>query len=676
MLVTDISEKLVDSDPGHGHDHGHSHEGNEALRFALALLGGVLVLNSFLAKVLFSKVLDPFAIDLSAIIGALILAAPIFWSSIKDLLEGKVYMNELVALALIAAFARGDYRVAGAVAFFMLITITIEMRTAKGAEASIEALIRLTPRRARRLAADGTEEDVDVSELAVGDICRVRPGENFPADGTLITGTTSVNQASITGESLPADKAVGDDVYAGTQNLTGVVEIRVTRVGEDTTLGKVKDLIVQAERSRLPIMRLIDEYAGYYTPSVLMIAALVWFFTRDLNRVIAVLVMSCPCAIIISSPSALIAAIAAAARLGILIKDVNHLETAAKVKAVVFDKTGTLTEGVLVVARLHPAEGVELAELLETATAAESQSNHPAAQAMRKLAEEAGLKWEMPDEYEEVAGKGVVAKFGNDVLRVGRESWLQECGLDTRPLRESKPEETRAGMSTIFVARNDRVLGWIGLRDAVRPQAAETVKRLKELGILQCCMVTGDNESVARQVGARLGISTIRAGCLPQGKVEFVEELKKQDLLVAVVGDGVNDAPALAAGDIGIAMGAIGSDVAVQSASVALMNNDLRRVPFLIWVSRRARTVMIQNLSIAMGFIFGGLYFSTIGIVTPVIAAILHSAGTILILFNSARLVRAGEDLQASDAESEKPAGTVPSLAPENPPEPAMQPLS
>jgi len=280
------------------------------------------------------------------------------------------------------------------------------------------------------------------------------------------------------------------------------------------------------------------------------------------------------------------------------------------------------------------------------ATAAESQSNHPAAQAMRKLAEEAGLKWDMPDEYEEVAGKGVVARFGKDVLRVGRESWLKECGLDAGALEESYDESNRAGMSTIFVARNNQVLGWIGLRDAVRPAAPEAIKRLKELGILQCCMVTGDNESVAKLVASRLGITTIRAACLPQEKVEFVEALKKEDVLVAVVGDGVNDAPALAAGDIGIAMGAIGSDVAVQSASVALMNNDLRRVPFLIWVSRRARTVMVQNLLIAMGFIFGGLYFSTIGIVTPVIAAILHSMGTILILFNSARLVRSGEELQ------------------------------
>ncbi len=660
MLVTDISSRIVDHEHNGascsacGHDHGHSHEGSEAVRLAIALLGGVLVLNSYVARAFFSKSLDPFAIELSAIVGSLILAFPIFRSSVRDLFAGKVYMNELVALALLAAFAQGEYRVAGAVGFFMLITITIETRTAKGAEASIESLIRLTPRRARRVTEEGREEEVDVLALELGDVCRVRPGENFPADGEVLSGATSVNQASITGESLPADKTVGDEVYAGTQNLTGLIEIRVTRVGEDTTLGKVRDLIVQAEKSRLPIMRMIDQYAGYYTPTVLMIAAMVWFITRDLNRVIAVLVMSCPCALVIATPSAVIAAVAAAARLGILIKDVAQIELASKIRAVVLDKTGTLTEGVLEVARLHPAEGVELAELLQTATAAESHSNHPAAQAMRKLAEEAGITWNDPTDYEEVPGRGVVATFDGRKFRVGRESWLKECGLDTAHLAESLQGSDTTGMSTVFVASDDRVLGWIGLRDAIRPAAAEAIRRLKEFGIRRCCMVTGDNQSVADLVAERLGISTVRAGCLPQEKVEFVRELKADGTPVAVVGDGVNDAPALAAGDIGIAMGAIGSDVAVQSASVALMNNDLRRVPFLFWLSRRARAIMTQNLLFGLAFVFGGLYLSTIGVVTPIKAAILHSAGTLLIVFNSARLVRSGEELQESSAEDDK----------------------
>ncbi len=628
--------------------HEHKHEGT--MRLGTAIVGGILVLNSYLAGLLFPGRIDAFAVEVSAMAGALILAVPIWWASIKDLLHGRVYMNELVALALLAAFAIRDYRTAGAVAFLMLISIVLEQRTAIGAQASIESLIRLTPRQARRLR-DGKEEDVDVLSLLVGDICRIRPGENFPADGVIVNGTSTVNQASITGESLPVDKVSGAEVYAGTQNLTGLVEVRVTRIGKDTTLGKVRDLIVAAEHSRLPIMRMVDRYVGFYTPTVLTLAALVWFFTHDLNRVIAVLVISCPCALVVATPSAVIAAIAAAARLGILIKDVTHIELAAKIRAVVFDKTGTLTEGVLEVAKLHPAPGVELSELLQTATSTEANSNHPAAQALRKLAKQARLTWDTPQGYEEVAGKGVIARFGTDTCRAGRAGWLRELGLTVDEAAfESQQAGGDGGMSVVFVARNDRVLGWIGMRDTVRPAAKAAIDELRELGIRECCMVTGDNESAARVVAAKLGITNVRAGCLPQEKVVFVEELRRQGGLVAVVGDGVNDAPALAAGDIGIAMGAIGSDVAVHSASIALMNNDLRRIPFFVKLARRTQSLMNQNLLGGLAIILAGLYLSTIGVLTPIAAALLHSLGTLAIIFNSARLVRSGEDLDPAAA--------------------------
>ncbi|MFA5203311.1 MAG: cation-translocating P-type ATPase [Lentisphaeria bacterium] len=649
-----------DDSAGHHHHHGpgcaccgpaetgHGHEHSTMLRFGTAIAGGLLVLNSYVADWFFAGRIDALAIDLSAIAGALILGLPILWSAVKDLLRGKVYMNELVALAILASFAIHDFRTAGTVAFLMLLTIAIEQRTAIGAEASIEALVRLTPRQARRLRADGSEEMVDALELRVGDLCRLRPGENFPVDGIIANGATTVNQASITGESLPVDKAAGAEVYAGTQNLTGMVDIRVNRVGRDTTLGKVRDLIVAAEGSRLPIMRMIDRYVGFYTPTVLTLAALVWFFTRDLNRVIAVLVISCPCALIIATPSAMIAALSAAARLGLLIKDISLIELAARIRAVVFDKTGTLTEGVLEVVKLHPGPGVELANLLAAATAAEAHSNHPAAAALRRLAEQAGVTWSDPDEYEEVPGKGVRARSGADTLRVGRASWLGECGLRTDGVEAPPEDGEHGGMSVVYVARNDQVLGWIGMRDKIRPAARAALDELRELGVRRLCMVTGDNPAAARLVADKLGVTDLHAGCLPQEKVAVVNELKRRGDVVAVIGDGVNDAPALAAGDIGVAMGAIGSDVAVQSASVALMNNDLRRLPFLIKLSRRTQALMNQNLILGLLVIVGGLYLSTIGIITPVYAALLHCVGTILIVFNSARLVRAGEELDAA----------------------------
>ena len=623
----------------------------EMFRLGIDLFGGILVLNCYLSRVFFSNAIDETARDFSALIGALILSLPIFFEAIRDLIQGKVHMNELVALALVAAFASKDYQTAGAVAFFMLITITIEKRTAIGAEAAIEAVVRLTPRLARRIV-DGVEEEVDAfTDLKAGDVCRVRPGENFPADGVVTVGTSTVNQASITGESLPADKAVGDEVYAGTQNLTGLVEFRVTRIGSDTTLGKVRNLIADAERSKLPIMRMIDKYVGYYTPTILMIAGLVWFITMRIDRVIAVLVMSVPAAFVIATPSAVIAAIAAASRLGILIKDVSYIEQAARIGAIIFDKTGTLTEGKLAVARLEPAEGVELAELLELATSAEHHSNHPAAEAMRRLAREAKVEWREPQEYEEVAGLGVRATFDGRRCLVGRKTWLADEGVDLSALEATLTEAEHKGLSVVCVASDGKAWGWIGLSDAIRPVTAEAISQLKELGVDRCCMVTGDNERVAKAVAAQIGISEVAASCLPEQKETYVRKLKKTGKIVAVVGDGVNDAPALAAGDIGIAMGAFGSDIAVQSASVALMNNDLRRIPFLIGLARRTRVLTIQNFAVGLGFIVVGVYLATLGQVTPVGAALLHSVSSLMVIFNSARLVRSGEMLQETAPE-------------------------
>ncbi|MBQ9368781.1 MAG: cation-translocating P-type ATPase [Victivallales bacterium] len=619
----------------------------EIIRLGIALLGGILVLNAYLAKVLFPHAVDPVAREFSSFIGALMLSLPIFWEAVCDLLKGKVHMNELVGLALLAAFAMGDYSTAGAVAFFMLITITIEKRTAIGAEAAIEAVVRLTPRQARRIKADGSEEEIDAfNDLKAGDLCRVRPGENFPADGVIVKGTTTVNQATITGESLPADKSENSEVYAGTQNLTGLVDFKVTRIGKDTTLGKVRNLIADAERSKTPIMRMIDNYVGYYTPTILMIAALAWFITEKIDRVIAVLVMSVPAALVIATPSAVIAAIAAASRLGILIKDVSHIELAAKIKAIIFDKTGTLTEGKLKVATLVPVEGVELSDLLSVATSAEHHSNHPTAEAMKTLATEAGVQCVQPDSYEEVAGRGVKAVFNGRSVMVGRAAWLEAAGINLDDVKESLADGESQGMSVVCVARDGKLMGWIGLSDAIRKISEEAISMLKELGVNQCCMVTGDNERVAQAVAAKIGITEVKSGCLPEEKEAYVHELKKKGLLVAVVGDGVNDAPALAAGDMGVAMGAFGSDIAVQSASVALMNNDLRRIPFLIGLARKTRVLMNQNLAIGLGFIVVGVYFATLGHITPIGAALLHSVSSLFVIFNSARLVRSGESMQ------------------------------
>ena len=652
-----------------GHDHGHEHEheghtcicghdhGAETLtdgvghdraigKLFFALTGGLLTLNSFLLEYFLPA--QAYAAQLSALCGAVVLALPIVLTAVKDLWRGKVYMNELVALAILASLASGDFQMAGIIAFFLLVTIIIETRTASGAQRSIEELIKLTPNTAHRVV-DGNEEEVQVTDLKVGDIIRVRPGENFPVDAVIVTGESTVNQASITGESVPVEKAEGAEVFAGTQNLTGAVELRVTKVGEDTTLGKVKDMILQAEASRTPVVRIIDRYAGFYTPTVLMIAWMCWWFTEDMNSVIAFLVISCPCAVVLATPTAVVAAVAAAARLGIFIKNVSHLELASKITAFIFDKTGTLTDGLLSVVKLQPVGDLSPAELLRTAGAVEQSSNHPTAKAIQKLAAEAGLALPQAEDVSETPGKGVSGILEGAEVTVGRANWMKERGLAVPEHNEPGSED----MSVVYVARSGKVIGWIGLRDKLRNESAAMISDLRKLGVRYCAMVTGDRRSVAETVAGQLQIDEFESECLPEGKVAFVERIKKTHR-VAVVGDGVNDAPALAAGDLGIAMGAIGSDVAINSASVALMTNDLRRIAMLVYLSRKSQMIINQNLLFGMLFLFGGMIVSAVGLMTPVWAAVLHAGSTLIIIFNSARLVRTGEELTLEEG-SEDP---------------------
>jgi len=636
-------------DPHHHHMDGetcascgveHSHT---QIQLKQTLVGVVFVVNSFVVDWVFPS--GHAIAAASGFIGALILGIPILRTAIKDLRLGLLSINELVAIAVLAAFASGDYKTAGVVAFFMLLGEIIETRTAEGARASIESLIQLTPTKARRIKSDGTEEEVAASELAVGDVIRIRPGDNVAADGVILKGEGSFNQATITGESIPADKKAGDDVFAGTQNLTGVLEIKVSRAGTDTTLGRVRELILAAEKTRLPIMKIVDQYMGFYTPLVLVIGALVWAFTRDLDRVIAVLVVACPCAFILATPTAMVAALSAAARLGILIKNVADIELAAKINAFVFDKTGTLTTGQLAVSRLAPVDGVEPAELLRYAASAEKYSNHPTAKAVASLAQEAGVTPTEPTDFHETPGRGVKAKVGDASVFVGRAQWLQDNGIAGDLLKSVDVNETE-GYSLIFVARDGKPVGWIGLQDQTRAEAAEALVDLKDSGVRRVAMVSGDREAVATRVAAEIGCEEVLGDCLPQNKVEFVRAMKAKGYKVAVVGDGVNDAPALAAGDIGIAMGAAGSEVAIHSATIALMNNDLKRLPFLVKLSRSTRAVINQNFLFGVFFIIAGLSLAAFGYINPIVAAILHNAGSLIVIFNSARLVRKGEELE------------------------------
>ena len=643
----------------HAHAHDHEHFGTVSTRLIITFVGGVLILNAYLADYFLFP--GRMAVGAwSAVIGAIILGAPIVITGFKEMTRGRMHMSVLVAIAVLAAFTlggrgedsappkegvkqkqAGGFKEAGIVAFFMLLASLIEQKTAQGARESVEKLMRFTPKTAELVSG----KVVPVAEIKKGDRVRLRPGDNVPVDGRIVRGESSINEATVTGESLPADKAVGDEVFAGTSNLTGSLEVEVTRAGEDTTLGRVKRLILDAEATKTPVMQIIDKYAEWYTPVVLMLAGIIYVFTKDWYRVITALVVCCPCAFVLATPTAMVAGLSAAARLGILIKTVAHLEAAGDITAMVFDKTGTLTTGELTVTRMSPLEGVDGAELLRLAGSLEQNSRHPVARAVVRIARRANVQMQEASDVHEASGKGISGTVGGKRILVGRSNWLLDQGVDMR-LAEAKSHIREVeGMSMLYAARDNKCIGWIGLEDRTREDAQRSTGELRDVGVKRLSMLTGDRWSVAKKVAAELGCTDVQAECLPEHKLRLVEQMRREGHTVAVVGDGVNDAPALAAGDLGIAMGAAGSDVAIDSASIALMSNDLNRLPFLIRLSRRVRRVIFQNLLFGVVFVVGGLLLSTFGYISPVSAAVLHNISSFIVIFNSARLVRFGENL-------------------------------
>jgi Cd2+/Zn2+-exporting ATPase len=644
------------------HDHLKGSVGAQTGRASVVLIatlmGGMLVFCSFMADWLFAGarqtladgVSGNFYADSLALVGALLLTAPLAWHALSHLYRGELHMDELVAVAILAAIATGQYQEAGVIAFFMTLSTQIEHRTALGARAAIEELARETPHEARLLSDDGTEQTVETRTLRPGQMVRVRPGENIPADGEIVSGDSTVNEANITGESLPRDKQVGEEVFSGTTNLTGAIDVKVTKAGADTRLGQVQRLLTEAERTRIPLMRLIDQYAGWYTPTILMLAGIVLYFTGDMNRAVSMLVVACPCALVLATPTAMVAALSCAARLKIFIKNVVHLESARNISAMVLDKTGTLTTGNLTVTRMKPAPGVDGADLLLAAASVAQMSNHPVAEAVKSKALEARLSLTHPEEFKETPGQGTQGNINGQEVRMGRATWLAESGADMSITNEpgfAEPE----GLSVLYVSRSGQCLGWIGLEDRTRSEARQAIDDLRALGVRQLTMVTGDRWSVARRVSAEMGCSDVQAEVFPEQKLEIVDGLKAHGHKVAVVGDGVNDAPALAAGDLGIAMGAAGSDVAVNSASIALMNNDLSLLPFLIRLSRATTKVIWQNLLFGLMFIVAFEALAAFGKIPAMLAAVLHTVASAIVVFNSARLVRFGEERRPATGE-------------------------
>ncbi len=640
-----------------------AHETQIEKYLILYSLGGVLVLTTAVAGWL--DIADPLVAKLPAAIGAIVLGIPLLKNAWDELRHRRASSATLAAVAILAAIASEEYVAAGLLAFILLVVGLLIRRSAFGAQRAIAALVSLTPTRAR-VVEDGVEREVSLSQVRVGQTVRVRPGENLPVDGVVSSGRSTINQAALTGESAPVEVGPGDHVYAGTSNLTGALDVKVTQVGGETTIGKVTGLIRSAQQSRGARELLIERVASFFVPIALSIAAVMWFIksqnpaTKDTAAItaITVLVVACPVALVLASPTAMLAAFAAAARLGVMIKAPTHLEAAGNVNTVVMDKTGTITTGRFQVTKLAPAEGVDGAELLAAAVNGEQHSNHPLAHSIMATGRAARIVPDGSGDFEEFHGRGVRARTGMGEIHVGRASWLIEINPAIRPQVEAV-EARIEGMTGVHVMRDGRYLGAVGLEDTVRGNTRAVISRLRDLGIKHIAIFTGDRLSVARRVGQAVGVDMIEAECHPEEKHEQIVALTRAGHRVMMVGDGINDGPSLAAADVGVAMGMSGTDIAANSAGVALMNDDLSRIPFLIELSRRTRTIITQNIAASIVIVIIGLALAAMGILARTgeaavaIAAFYHFAGEIFVLGNSFRLFRFGEDIVAAEHTAE-----------------------
>ena len=622
----------------------------------IALLGGMLLLAAWIAQ---NLGIESSVCEIPALVGALILVVPLAKGAFEELREGRASSDSLASLAVFAAIANELYLAAGFLAFFLWFSELVLSRTAWGAQRAIRELIELTPDIARLVdPASGAEREVALSAVTKGALVRVRPGENLPADGIVRSGTSSINQASLTGEAVPIEVQAGASVYAGTTNLTGQIDVEVTAVKGETTIGKVEKLIREAESAKGRKQELIERISGYYVPVVLMVALIVWFFTARsgspdakavaAERAITVLVVTCPGALLIAYPTAMVAAFAAAARLGVMIKQTRTLESAADIDTVVMDKTGTLTTGRFAVSRLAPADGVDGATLLQAAADAEQSSNHPLAKSILETAERARIAPSAVRAYRELHGRGVAATTDAGEIVAGRGAWIVE--LNPAAAAAVKAVEDKIeGMSGVHVMIGERYLGAVGLEDKLRRNAGEVVSKLRELGVRRVAIFTGDRLAVATRVGQSVGVDAIEAECLPEEKHEELKYLMRKGHRTLVVGDGINDGPILATADVGVAMGLSGSDIATNSAGVALMNDDLRTIPFLLEIARKAKSVIALNITVAILLAIVGLALAATGRLYIWVTPFYQAAAYIFVIANSLRLVRFGEEFAAGE---------------------------
>lgn len=597
----------------------------------MTVVGGAFLAASFILMMSGADFpLDP------AWITALICGLPIMFEAAEALLcRGKISSPLLISIAMIASVCIGEVFAAGEIAFIMAVGEIIEHMTVARAKRGIKKLVSLAPDTGR-VIVDGVAKTVAVSEIKVGDTVRILAGETIPVDGKILSGNTSVDQSVVTGESIPVDKSAGDDVFCGTINRFGAIDVSTTRAGGDSSLDKLVRLVREAEKNKSPSERIADKWASILVPVALLVAVAAYFATGDIIRAVTVLVVFCPCALVLATPTSVMAAIGQATKFGVIIKSGAALETMGKVDCIAFDKTGTLTVGKPVVSDIYSETSRE--ELLGLAASAESMSEHPLGAAVVDFARSRGVEISGASDFKMTSGRGISANVGGKIAVCGNAAWLAENGIEIPRAALDKLELfSSEGKASILVGADGKFAGLVALSDTPRPAVKEVVSALDSLGV-ECVLLTGDNARAAEFFAKNAGLKRVCAGLLPAQKLEKIESLKASKKAVCMVGDGVNDAPALKSANVGVAMASMGSDIAVEAADIALMGDDIANLPYLKRLSIATVRSIKVNIALSMAINFVAVMLSLAAVLTPITGALVHNLGSILVVLNAGLL--------------------------------------
>lgn len=603
----------------------------------MTIAGGIFLIMSFVfPRAGISLSVDP------AWITVFICGIPLLylalWRMIYNKGISKISSALLISIAMIAAIAIKDLFAAGEVAFIMEIGAILEDMTTNRAKSGLKKLISLAPAQGRRIV-DGKEEMIAADDIKQNDILRVLPGEAIPVDGIIMNGETSVDQSVMTGEALPIDKGIGDEVFCGTLNCFGAIDMKATKMGEDSSLQKMIQLVQEAERKQAPMQRIADRCASWLVPIAMAIAIAAGLITRDIIRAITVLVVFCPCALVLATPTAIMAAIGQATKHGVLIKSGEALEKMGKVNTIVFDKTGTLTFGTLEVCDIISFdENINEHELLALSASAEARSEHPLGKAVTAYAKKNGAALKEANSFQMQSGKGICAEVSGMTLYCGNEKYIQQSSIPLPPDVTNVLERLRIqGKASIIVADSSHCIGILALSDVLRPEAKDVVSSLSEMNI-SAVLLTGDHQRTADYFAAQAGITNVKAGLLPEEKVQSILRMQEHGNHICMIGDGVNDAPALKTADVGVAMGSMGSDIAVEAADIALMSDDISKVSYLKRLSNATIATIRLSITLSMCINFAAVTCSVLGILNPTTGALVHNAGSCFVVLIAALL--------------------------------------